>query len=175
MYLVALAVWVLAAPAVVTTQSASSPDVKAAFLINFARFVTWPQTLLPDGRDLVIGVIGSNAVADALTRLARGKSIDGHRIVVTRHTGDDPATAHMLFISDDEGGRIPELIKRVGASSVLTVSDSARFCVSGGIIQLRHDDDRIGFDINLDRAQAAGLVLSSKLLTLAWTVHPAKR
>jgi hypothetical protein len=170
-----LALLTLLAPASVFAQSAASPEVKAAFLLNFAKFVTWPASQLPEGRPIVIGVIGNSAVADSLTALTAGKTIDGHTVVVTRiGAGDDPARAHVLFIGDAERGRIPDVLKRVHSSSVLTVSDAARFCLSGGIIQLRNEDDRIRFDINLERAQAADLSVNSKLLALAGTVNPAK-
>jgi hypothetical protein len=170
-----LGVWVLLMPSAAATQSASSPDVKAAFVMNFAKFVAWPASQLADGRPLVIGVIGNNAVADSLTTLTAGKTIDGRNVVVTRMGAeDDPTKAHLLFVGDVERGRIPELLKRIGQGSVLTVSDAARFCVQGGIIQLRHEDDRIRFDINLQRAQAANLILDSKLLALAGTVTPGK-
>ena len=170
-----MALWLLLAPPIVITQSASSPDVKAAFLMNFAKFVEWPGSQLSEGKAIVIGIVGNNAVADSLTSLAAGRTIEGHAIVVTRMgPADDPVKAHLLFISNAERGRIPELLERVGSSSVLTVSDAARFCISGGIIQLRNEDDRIRFDINLDRAQAADLTVNSKLLALAGTVNPAK-
>jgi hypothetical protein len=170
-----LALWAVLAPPSLFAQSAASPDVKAAFLMNFAKFVAWPSSQLPDGRPLVIGVMGNGAVADSLTRLTAGKTIDGHAIVVTRiGAAGDMAGAHLLFIGDAERGRIPDVLKRVGSSSVLTVSDAARFCLSGGMIQLRNEDDRIRFDINLERAQAADLSVNSKLLALAGTVNPAK-
>jgi hypothetical protein len=170
-----LLLWLLAALLPVMAQSASSPDVKAAFLMNFARFVAWPASQLPDGSPIVIGVIGNTAVADSLARLAAGKTIDGRTVIVKRvGAADDGAQTHLLFIGDAERGRIPGLIKQIGSSSVLTVSDSARFCMSGGIIQLRNEDDRIRFDINLERAQAVNLIVNSKLLALAGTVNPAK-
>lgn len=171
-----LALWMLAAPPVVAGQSASSPDVKAAFLMNFAKFVAWPDDQLADGKAIVIGVIGNNAVADSLAGLAAGKSIDGHAVVVTRMAaGDDLGKSHLVFIGEAERGRIPDLLKRIGTAGILTVSDAARFCLMGGIIQLRNENDRIRFDVNLERAQAANLTVNSKLLALAGTVNPAKR
>ncbi len=156
-------------------QSASSPDVKAAFILNFAKFIEWPAALLPDGQPMIVGVIGLPIVADSLTTLARGKTIDGRTIVVKKLVdGDDPKSMHILFIGESERSRIAPLVERIGNGSVLTVSDAPRFCSLGGIIQLRTDDDRVRFDINLDRAGAAGLVINSKLLALAGSINPPK-
>lgn len=172
---VIVALSLMLAPSEAIAQTASSPDVKAAFLMNFAKFVKWPESRLADGQPLVIGVLGNNAVADSLTTVTAGKTIDGHAIVVLRvGAGHDPAKTHLLFIGEAERGRIPEVLKRIGTSSVLTVSDAARFCVFGGIIQLRHEDDRVRFDINLDRADMADLAINSKLLALAGAINPTK-
>jgi hypothetical protein len=156
-------------------QIASSPDVKAAFLFNFIKFITWPAADLADGQPINVGIIGQNGVVDSLTALTTGTNIGGHAIVVHRLAAtDDPAKLHMLFIGDSERGRITDLIQRVGKSSVVTVSDAARFCALGGIIQLRTEDDRVRFDINLPRAEASRLVINSKLLVLAGTVSPTR-
>jgi hypothetical protein len=173
---IALLATVVAAPiARANAQSASSPDVKAAFLFNFIKFITWPAADLVEGQPINIGIIGHNSVVDSLMALTKGKTIDGHAIVVTRLAAtDDPSKLQMLFIGDSERGRINELIQRVGRSSVVTVSDAARFCTLGGIIQLRTEDDRVRFDINLTRAEASRLVINSKLLALAGTVNPTR-
>jgi hypothetical protein len=54
------------------------------------------------------------------------------------------------------------------------VSDAPRFLAAGGVIQLRTEDDRVRFDVDLQRAKDAALVINSKLLTLAGTVNPPK-
>jgi hypothetical protein len=173
--LAVLATVVLAPAGRVSAQSASSPDVKAAFLFNFIKFITWPATDLAEGQPIIVGIIGQNGVVDSLMALTKSKTVDGHPIVVSRLAAtDDLGKLHMLFIGDSERARITELIQRVGKSSVVTVSDAARFCVLGGIIQLRTEDDRVRFDINLPRAEASRLVINSKLLALAGTVSPAK-
>ena len=170
-----LATLVLAPVVRADTQSASSPDVKAAFLFNFLKFISWPATDLAEGQPINVGILGQHGVVDSLVALTMGKTVAGHAIVVYRLTAsDDPAKLHMLFIGDSERGRINDLIQRIGKSSVVTVSDAARFCTLGGIIQLRTEDDRVRFDINLPRAEASRLVINSKLLALAGTVSRAK-
>lgn len=160
-----------------SAQQASSADVKAAFLYNFAKFVEWPPD--PAGAesyDFVIGVLGNEAIAESLIDIVKGKALLG-RPVLAKKLGlkDDLRKVQILFIGSAESGRIPELMKRLGkTASVLTVSDADRFRLSGGIIQLRTEADRVRFDIDLHHAGAAGLVINSKLLALAGTVHPSR-
>jgi hypothetical protein len=156
-------------------QSASSPDVKAAFLFNFAKFIAWPADQLPDGHPIIIGIIGEDGVADSLAGLVRGKVIGGHAVQINRfRSADAVARIHMLFIGEAERSHIGEILKRIGKDSVVTVSDAPRFCTMGGIIQLRIEDDRVRFDINLQQAGIAGLVINSKLLALAGIINPGK-
>jgi hypothetical protein len=158
-------------------QQASSATVKAAFLYNFAKFVEWPPD--PAGAEpqqFVIGVLGNDDVAQSLTDIVKGKSLHG-RPVSAKRLGfkDDLTKLHVLYIGSSESGRIPELMKRLGkTASVLTIADADRFRLSGGIIQFRTEADRVRFDIDMANAEAAGLVINSKLLALAGTVHPSK-
>lgn len=156
-------------------QSASSPDIKAAFIFNFARFVAWPAARLADAQPITVGVIGDDAIADSLASLVKGKSIDRHSVVVKRlAAGDDVTQVHVLFVGTSAKNRVSDILARVGSSPVLTVSDLPRFCAGGGMIQLRNEDDRVRFDVGLDRAEASGLTISSKLLALAGHINPAK-
>lgn len=161
--------WAIAASA----QTASSADVKAAFLLNFSKFVEWPPEAASG--PFVIGVLGDDAVADALRDLVGGKSVGGRPLVARRVVPkDNLAELHMLFIGTSEAARLADVLRRTGSGSVLTVSDLDRFCQQGGIIEFRSERDRVRFEINLDQAERARLVINSKLLALAKTVHHTK-
>ena len=159
----------------VGAQSASGADVKAAFLLNFAKFVEWPAVALPSGQPIVIGVLGSNKIAESLARLADGRMVNGRAVQVRRvAAGDETAMLHLLFIDSSERDRVGDVVKKIGGASVLTVSDAPRFLDAGGVIQLRNEDDRVRFDVDLEHARGSQLVINSKLLALAGIVNPAK-
>jgi hypothetical protein len=160
-----------ASSAALDAQPASGADIKSAFLLNFAKFVEWPSGGGPPGRSFTIGVLGDDAMADALRELGRGKSAAGRPLDTRRVTIKDPlADLHMLFVGASEERRLAEVLERANGGSVLTVSDLNRFCERGGTIQFRSEHDRVRFDINLDRAEQSGLVINSKLLALARSV-----
>jgi hypothetical protein len=173
--LLALAMTTLA-PGWLHAQGASGAEIKAAFLLNFAKFIQWPDGGGPPERAFTIGVLGDDAVADALRELSRGKAA-GRRPVLARRVTikDGLADLHILFVGESEEPRVADVLSRANAGSVVTVSDLDRFCALGGIIQFRSERDRVRFDINLDQAERLGLVIDSKLLALARTVlHTAK-
>ena len=157
-------------------QTPGEYDVKAAFLLNFAKFVEWPDNAFGDrSSPLVLGIVGDDPFGGAMDRLSE-KTVNGRVLVVRRLSGatDDYKGIQMLFISASERQRVPAILKQVAGMSILTVSDLDDFCGMGGIIQLLKQDQRIRFEVNLTVGVRAHLNISSKLLGLARTVHSEK-
>jgi len=167
--LVALAA--AARPAV--AQSVSAPDLKAAFLFNFARFADWPA--LPPDAPITICVSGDEPLASALASALHGQTAESHGIAVTRLAGADPAwrTCQMLFIGGADKSQIARVVGDAGTLPILTVSDTARFAEAGGLIELYLDNGRMRFAINIDAVQRSRVRLSSRLLGLAKIVREA--
>jgi len=162
-------------PVAVTAQVATTEEVKAAFLLNFAKFVEWPPEALVGGSPLAIGVLGGDGIADVLRDMVRGKSIGTHPMTVKRINGsEDLAAFHMVFIGQSEKSRLPDILRRVERANVLTVSDVDRFCELGGIIALTLEQNHVRFEVSLHAAERAHLKISSKLLSLARVVYPVK-
>jgi hypothetical protein len=146
--------------------------VKAAYLLNFARFVEWPPEVLLASAPLDIVVVGEDAFAGSLEELLRGKLANGHPIRL-RHVRWDAilTTYQIVFISGSEEQHLPQILHFLGKSSVLTVSDIDRFSLRGGVIEFRSIGNRVRFDINRTAAQTARLNISSKLLSVARTIQ----
>src|ERR1700752_4110608 len=65
-------------------QNATEDQVKAAYLLNFAKLAEWPARALPDGPSpLVIGVAGGDEeFLNVLRSTVAGKIIGTHLLVV---------------------------------------------------------------------------------------------
>jgi hypothetical protein len=147
-------------------------QVKAAYLLNFARFVEWPVDALPAASPLEIGIVGDNPFGAALEEVMRGKSANGHLIHLRHLHWDEVLTScQIIFISASEERHLPEIVRHLGQDSVLTVSDIDRFSLRGGVIEFRMVGNRVRFDINREPAIAARLTISSKLLSVARAIH----
>jgi len=147
--------------------------LKAAFLLNFARYVEWPPAAF-SGADgpLRIGVAGRDPFDGELDRALAGKSAAGRPL--TSRAFSDPSEAHgfhMVFVSRDQAAQLPALLAAAGTSPVLFVGESDGFCRAGGDIELYLEDEHIRFRINPAHSARAGLAISSKLLHLATLVH----
>jgi hypothetical protein len=150
-------------------DSVSEYRVKAAYLFNFIKFVEWPEEAFADPlAPIVIGIVGDDPFGDALPQVVVGKTVQGRDLVIRKYRlGEDLRGSHILFISESEKKRLPQLLSSLHGSFVLTVADLDGFLAEGGMIQLFSEQNRIRFAINVDAATRAKLKISSKLLSLA--------
>jgi hypothetical protein len=157
-------------------QTAAEADVKAAFLFNFARFVTWPADDLHTGSPLLVCVAGDPAVAQALETLVKDRAIDGHAVNV-RRLGTEvlDGACHVLYMGGLDAVRSLRLAQTLTGGAVLTVSDADHFAERGGVAQLIHENGRMTFALNTDSAQEKRLQVSAKLLGLARLVKTGQR
>jgi YfiR/HmsC-like len=153
----------------------SEYELKAAFLINFAKFIDWPETSFvnPESpfRICVIGQDPFGHVLDAY--LARNVDTHPVQIVHIPNTADLSAArdCHIAFISASEKGHFRDVIQNLHGTDTLLVGDAEGFAASGGTIEFILEDNHIRFAINTDSAERANLKVSSKLLALAKIVH----
>ena len=152
-------------PPMAAAQSPPSEyQLKAAFLLNFARYAEWPS--LPPG-SLKICLYGRDPFGAALSSLEH-RQVQGREVKVVLLGSIEQASAcQLLFISDSEERRSATLLRSLAGTPVLTVSDMEGFVDEGGGIGFVLVDDRIRFDINNAAIQRGGMKLSAQLLRLA--------
>jgi hypothetical protein len=169
------AIAVCAFPPFASAQTATAPALKAAFLYNFAKFTEWPADVIAPGAALMLCVINDRVVGEALRALAKGNTIDGHEPVVRNMTLEAASvySCHLLYMSGLDERRSAALLESTKSVAVLTLSDADRFAERGGVAQLYVDKGTMAFSINLDAMRRAGILLSSKLLSLARIVKDA--
>lgn len=152
-------------------------QVKAVFLFNFAHFANWPANAFPDNHpSFVIGVLGDDPFGKFLDDTVHGETIDGRPLVVEHfQSAKEASDCQILFISRSEEKKLPSIFEACKGKNILTVGDVPGFSQSGGIIGfVTTPQNKIHFDVNLDAAKNADLVISSKLLRLADIVETQK-
>jgi hypothetical protein len=166
--LLAAALAPVRAPAAPRVQ-ATEAELKAAYLVNFGLFVTWPgQAFASREAPFVIAVMNDEGVAAEVDRLARTRSIRGRRISVARAgKGDPPPQCHVLYVSGIERARVVEILAQVRRQPVLTVSDTGPFCALGGGIRFDRTGRKLALFANPEAARKAGLKISPELLQMA--------
>ena len=150
-------------------ESLAVQRVKAAFLYKFAAFVEWPENAFPNASSpIVIGIVGSDAVAKELATAAADRKLGSRPVRIQRLGRTDHADAccQILFIgagSDRQG----ELLAQARGHPVLTVTEAEGVHPKGSVINFMLVEDRVRFDISRDAADHNGLQLRSQLLAVA--------
>ncbi|OEU55041.1 MAG: hypothetical protein BA871_10950 [Desulfuromonadales bacterium C00003096] len=149
-------------------------QVLTALIYNFARFVTWPESSFPaQNAPLIIAVIGDGALQKEISSL-RGKKLEDRTIVVQQlsfaQALEPNPSYHILYIPPSFSKRLSDLMEAVARRPILSISDMQNFVSKGGVLHLQETLPTISFSINLDSAEQAELVISSKLFRLATTI-----
>jgi hypothetical protein len=160
----------LAAGLCVGEEASLEYEVKAAFLVNFARFVDWPPTAFVDSQSqMEICLVGKDRFGHVIDDLVRGESVNGRKLLVRRlDTVPDPQSCQIVFVNP-EVKELKDILAALGPG-VLTVSEGDGFIDDGGMIAFVLHNRRVRFDINQTAAEGHALKLSSKLLGVARSV-----
>jgi hypothetical protein len=171
--LLALAVgWIGGTPVSLAEEpQASEHQVKAAFLINFPKYVDWPaEAFARTNSPIVIAVLGETRVTGEIQKVITGRTVNGREIVLKRlASGEEPDACHILFVPEAEQQRSPNLLAKV-RDGVLIVGESDDFLERGGIINLARRGGKIALEVNLPAAEKARIKIGSKLLGVATVV-----
>jgi hypothetical protein len=159
----------LAGPGV-SAQNATAPELKAAFLYNFAKFTEWPE-LEPDA-GITLCVVDDDRVAAALATTVKGQSLEAHRLRVLKVDASASfRICQILFVAGPNAARAAKIVERAAGLPVLTASDASTFSTSGGMIEFFVESGRMRFAVNVDAIQRVHVRLSSRLLGLAKIVR----
>jgi hypothetical protein len=147
-------------------SSATEQGVKAAFLLNFTKFVEWPAASEQSraNEDFLVCVLGESSIATALEGIFKGETAGGRKVAV-RRLAKPGEYCEVLFIPGTERNQA-EVLRQAGPG-VLTVGEAPSFLQDGGVIRFVVEDRRVRFDVNRGAAERASLRISSRLLRVA--------
>ncbi|MGB0127571.1 MAG: YfiR family protein [Rhodocyclaceae bacterium] len=151
-------------------------QVKAAFILNFAKYVDWPAESFPSKESpLNLCIIGRDPFGTALGTI-EGRTVHGRPLRIRRNVAaEDTGGCSIAYVSESEERRVPVVLKTIGTQPVLTLSDLDGFAEAGGAVGLFLAEERLQFDANFTALQRANLKASAQALRLARTVFGMKR
>jgi len=166
-----LAVWlglaIMPAYGEVTTEN----QLKAAFLVNFLKYVEWPGTRTT----INLCLFGRDSLGPYLAAY-EGRHIGGRELRIRKVSSPDQlADCQELFVPDTEEARFAAIMRWVDKQPILTVSDAETFTREGGAIALIRSDGRLQFDVNADALARASLRANPQMLRLARQIIGASR
>ena len=153
-------------------QPDSEPQLEAAYLVNFMKYVNWPASNRPQA---TICLFGRDTLGSFLAGY-EGRSVSGKELRIRRVTNSDEVSqCQLVFIPDVEEARSGAILRWVYGQPILTVSDAEGFTRLGGGIELARSGGRVQFVVNTDALSHSGLTPSSQMLRLAQRVIGGER
>jgi hypothetical protein len=154
-------------------RAMSEYQVKAAFLYNFTKFVSWPAAAFATtNAPFVMGIAGTDPFGKSLDEVMRNEMVGNHPILVKRlRAGYALGSCHMLFISGSEKEWVESMLAQLRRRPILIVGDTAGFAARGVTVNLLLAQGSVKMEVNHKAAEQAGLEISSKMLGLATIVE----
>lgn len=145
--------------------------VKAAFLRNFARYVTWPSGALAEGHaPWRVCILGRDPFGDLLETTLKGRTEQERPFEIHRaDTLDKLPHCQIMFVAYDNPQARRTALGELKGKPVLTVGDAPDFLSEGGIIRFQVED-RVRMSINLDQARSVSLAIQTRMLEVSHEV-----
>jgi hypothetical protein len=164
-----------------TPDSSNDYQVKAAYLLNFTRFIEWPSSSFADAASpMAICIYGKDPFGSLIDVTVDGQTVNSRKLIVRRVPElPDSQPCHVVFVAErqtgdrqpgEKPGDLPATLASLG-SGVLTVGEGENFLHDGGMIAFVLENQRVRFDIAQSTSEKADLKLSSKLLSVARVVE----
>jgi len=140
--------------------------VKAAYIYNFTKFVTWVDD---SSETFNLCILGDDPFGDLIDpieqRSVMGRPIKLFRLDSLKSIKINPH-CHILFVSSSiEGAPAAKDV-----DNTLVVGESKGFINGGGMVGFDNAQGKIKFQINLNAIKQSGLKVSAKLLEVAEVV-----
>lgn len=152
-------------------EAVNPSKVEAAFLRNFARYVTWPTNTFSDhSKPWHICILGSDLFDDVLENTFQGRTEQERSFKVFRaETLEQLPPCQIVFVGYQNTAQRLAVLAKLKRQPVLTVSDTPNFLQEGGIIRFQVRD-HVEMSINLDQARSVSLTIQTKMLEVSHDV-----
>lgn len=150
---------------VAVAAQAQVAQFQALYIYNFAKNTGWPPA--DANREIVITVIGDNALAAELTKFAKTRKI-GTRSVIVKHVSSVTAVekSDIIFLGEGKSGQISALNSSQAGQTVLIITGRSGLCSNGASISFVAEDGKLNYEISNENIKDHGLTVSQKLLSL---------
>ncbi len=136
--------------------------LKGLYVYNISKLIDWPADY--KSGDFIITVLGTSKVHEGFV----GKSLNSQEIFwQTVKSVSDIGKSHILFIPASESGQLAAVIKKLGSSPTVIITDGEGLVDKGSFINFIVEDGILGIEINKTSMEKCNLKVSADLTQLA--------
>lgn len=170
-----LAIASVFATSVSQAQDANADQIRAAFVYNFVKLVSWPTSRFESPEQpLHLCLIADDPTQPALSGLLADKQASERGIsivLIDREklgaSNDQRAYCHAVFLGESLEPDYPQIMNALSGPGVLLIDEGSRFSWPNGMIRLFSEGEYIRFELNLKAMELAQLTVDPKLIRLA--------
>ena len=141
--------------------------LKAAYLLNFAKFIYWPESVVNASENFNICIIGNSPFGNVLDSLSSKKIKNKNIKIKYAEKYIENNQCSIVYISQEKFSSYHEILKSMNEKMILTVSDIEGFSQSGGMIEFIRVRNKIKFEINVRQSLKSNIKYRSQLLEVA--------
>lgn len=151
--------------------------VKAASLLHFIGYTTWPKSAFEkDDSPFVVLVVGEDPFGDLLEKTLQGKKGAGRPIRIARSASlESLPRAHLIFLAPSHAKEIGTLMAAAASRGVLVVGESEGLAADGAHVNVFLESKRLRFEVNTDALKRSELTISPEMLKLARIVQDREK
>lgn len=146
------------------TIASDETQLKAAFIFNFIKYITWPDEAEQSSGELKLCILGEKTPNEDLRLISNRKIRSFTLSLEAIDSAENIEICDLIYVTAPSFDRT--VIEFARRKAILTIGYGDEFVEKGGIISLFEENNRIRFDINLTQARESHLQISSKLLQL---------
>jgi len=147
--------------------------IKAGYLYNFTKFITWPEDTT---ETFNLCILGNDPFGDLINPIEKRSVLDRPiKLIRFNHSPKPNQRCHILYINapDSNAIALKNNLALLDAADTLTVGEGEEFAKQGGMVGFVSRQDKIKIQINLKAFKQSGLTVSAKLLEVAEIVEDA--
>lgn len=150
------------------TNPDASTKVKSAYLINFLKFISWPDD---KSKSITIGFLGESDVEDFLNK-TKGIAEQKAKIKINTMHFNSPESVNnvdILYVASYKDFKKDEqLIKKCATENVLVITSRTLSYPKNSCINFLLIDNKVRFEIDNNQLKTNGLKASAQLLKLSY-------
>ncbi len=151
---------------------ASQELVKMAFLYNFSRYISWPESVFETEHSPFTICLNADQKLISLMELTlEDKTINSRTYEVKKVSDNKLLSGCQIYFISAERYKNNLKIPAKEALSLLSVSDYDGFAGQGGMIEIKQQDQRLKLLVNLEIVKKSDLRIRSNLLNLMTIVR----
>lgn len=131
--------------------------IKAGYLFNFTKFITWANT---NSETFNICIVGNDPFGETIDPIEQRTAFNLPIRLFRLTAINKEQHCHIVYLNTGSA-------RSISTNNTLTVGEAPAFATQGGMIAFVKKEDKIRLQINLKRLQQSGLKISAKLLEVS--------